>query len=177
MMFISGDKCALRAMEPNDASVLYVWENDRSLWSYSFTTTPFSNFVLEEFVQAAHQDIYANRQLRLMIVDSANEKIFGCVDLFDFDPRHQRCGIGIFVHADFRGQGIAADCLKLTLDYIFNTLLLMQVYAEVGEQNSASLRLFETNGFSRCGVKMKWHRSHLDKYENVVMMQCFNPAA
>jgi len=175
-MFISGHKCALRALEPADTEILYVWENDRQLWSYSFTTAPFSKFVLEEFVQSAHQDIYANRQLRLIITNPSGKETCGCIDIFDFDPRHNRCGIGIFVHSDFRGEGLAAESLQLALDYIFNTLLLKQVYAETSEQNTASLRLFESNGFTRCGLKLKWHRTNLDTYENVVMLQCFNPS-
>jgi diamine N-acetyltransferase len=174
-MFISGSNCALRALEPYDADTLYKWENDRSLWSYSFTNTPFSRFVLEEFAQAAHQDIYANRQLRLMICDLSAQSAMGCVDLFDFDPQHNRCGLGIFVQSAFRGQGIAAESLALTLDYCFRTLLLQQVYVEVSEQNTSSLKLFEANGFQRCGLKLKWHRSTMNHYENVVMLQCLNP--
>lgn len=162
-------------MEPADATSLYEWENDQSLWSYSFTNTPFSKFVLEEFAQAAHQDIYTNRQLRLIIIRLVDQTPMGCVDLFDFDPQHNRCGVGIFVHAHFRGEGIAAESLKLTLSYAFQTLLLQQVYSEVSELNTASLKLFETSGFKRCGLKLKWHRSAINQYENVVMLQCMNP--
>ena len=66
-MLLIGELIQLRAMEPADLNLLYRWENDTSIWSVSGTLAPFSRYVLEEFVSQAHQDIYTNKQLRLMI--------------------------------------------------------------------------------------------------------------
>ena len=62
-MFIESPLVYLRAIEPKDINVLYEWENDLKLWLVSFTQIPFSKFILEEFVNASHQDIYTNKQL------------------------------------------------------------------------------------------------------------------
>ena len=61
-MFIESPLVYLRAIEPKDINVLYEWENDLKLWPVSFTQIPFSKFILEEFVNASHQDIYTNKQ-------------------------------------------------------------------------------------------------------------------
>lgn len=170
-MFIKTDNCALRALEPSDANLLYVWENERALWSYSNTTVPFSKLVIEEFAQSAHQDIYANRQLRLMVMSLPEQLTIGCADLFDFDPFHLRCGLGIFIHEDHRGKGYAAAALKMLIEYVFDTLLLKQVYAEVSEQNTASLKLFLAGGFIQTGVKLNWHRVSETNFENLAVLQ------
>lgn len=88
----------LRALEPEDLECLYKWENDMDLWEVSDTLTPFSLFTLKKYIETCHLDIYTTKQLRLMIerVDT-NERI-GLVDLYDFDPYHQRAGIGIMIH-------------------------------------------------------------------------------
>ena len=114
-MQLVGELIQLRALEPSDLKLLYRWENDSAVWSVSGTLVPFSKFVLEEFVNQAHQDIYTNKQVRLMIdlkyvddEDSEDEvKCIGCVDLFDFDPKNKRAGVGILIanQAD-RGKGI-----------------------------------------------------------------------
>ena len=52
----------MRALEPIDADLLYKWENNQVLWPVSFTQIPFSKFILEDFVNASHQDIYTNKQ-------------------------------------------------------------------------------------------------------------------
>lgn len=170
-MFIKADTCALRALEPNDANLLYVWENDAALWSYSNTQQPFSKFILDEFASAAHQDIYANKQLRLMIESTKQNLTVGCVDIYDFDPFHRRCGLGIFIHAEQRGKGYAQQALAMVTTYCFTTLLLKQVYAEVSENNTGSLKLFVEAGFEQTGIKRNWHRVGDNSFENVILLQ------
>src|ERR1043166_7160915 len=87
---------SLRALEPSDIDLLYQWENDTDSWLVSNTTTPFSRFVLEQYIATAHLDIYTSKQLRLMVCNPENKAV-GCIDLFDFEPLHLRAGIGILI--------------------------------------------------------------------------------
>ena len=61
------DNIILRAPEPGDIDVLYLWENDPEIWQVSNTITPFSRYILEKYIENAHLDIYQVKQLRLMI--------------------------------------------------------------------------------------------------------------
>ncbi len=88
-MKLQGQQVLLRAIEPTDIDVLYQWENDVETWKVSNTQTPFSRFVLEQYITSAHDDIYTVKQLRLIICDVANKPI-GCIYLFDFDCTHLR---------------------------------------------------------------------------------------
>src|SRR6185436_12887613 len=103
-MQLIGELIRLRALEPSDVDLLYQWENDASVWSVSGTLAPFSKFVLEQYLASSHQDIYSNKQLRLMIDLSANNEEdepesrgIGCIDLFDFDPKNRKAGVGILI--------------------------------------------------------------------------------
>ena len=155
-MQLVGELIHLRALEPTDLNQLYKWENDSSIWSVSGTLVPFSKFVLEEFVTQVHQDIYTNKQLRLMIdlkyFDEADEdettRSIGCVDLFDFDPKNKRAGIGILIadKAD-RGRGYATEALHLIMDYGFEVLDLHQIYSNIRVENESSVSLFKRAGF------------------------------
>lgn len=175
-MFLKGHTVAIRALEPSDAEVLYKWENNRELWPVSLTQIPFSRFTLEEFVNAAHNDIYTNKQLRLMVDAADGKATIGTVDLFEFEPQHARCGIGIYIHGDHRRNGCASECIELVKNYCFTTLLLKQVYVHVNSSNTASLALFEKAGFEKNGFKKCWHRSGLSSYEDVWFMQLINDA-
>ena len=88
----------LRALEPEDLEYLYTWENNMDLWDVSDTLTPFSHFTLKKYIESSHKDIYSSKQLRLMIVRIEDKTPIGLVDLYDFDPYHQRAGIGIMIH-------------------------------------------------------------------------------
>jgi diamine N-acetyltransferase len=173
-MFLKGNTVALRALEPGDADLLYHWENDQDLWSVSFTQIPFSKFVLEEFVNAAHQDIYTNKQLRLMVQHIESGHTIGTVDLFDFEPRHLRSGLGIYITDAKRQQGCATEAIALAKHYAFNTLLLKQVYVHVNSSNAASLALFEKAGFEKSGLKKCWNRTGQQSYEDVWFLQCIH---
>lgn len=161
-------------MEPSDGDLLYDWENRLELWPVSYTQIPFSRFVLDEFVNSAHSDIYTARQLRLMVNACSNNETIGTVDLFEFDPQHARCGIGIYIHSSHRKGGCASECVQLIKQYAFSTLHLKQLYAHVNSSNSASLALFEKAGFEKSGLKKCWHRKGINDYEDVWFMQLIN---
>jgi diamine N-acetyltransferase len=170
-MFIKGETIFLRALEPDDVNTLYRWENDRKIWHLSNTQTPFSRYVLEQFLVNAHEDIYTNKQLRLIISDCKDEETVGAIDLFDFDPYHLRAGIGILVADEHRNKGYAFEALELLKEYAFSNLLLKQLYCNITVSASASLQLFEKSGFEKVGLKKGWNRISSDHYEDEWFLQ------
>lgn len=171
---LEGEKTVLRAMEPDDVDVLFRWENNTDIWEVSGTTAPFSKFVLQQFIDSSHNDIYMNRQQRLVIAKRQDQKTIGCVDLFDFDPRNRRAGIGILIAENSeRGKGFASDALQLTIKYCFKALDLHQIFANVLSDNVASLALFQKANFQLCGTKKEWVLSN-GIWKDEVMMQLIN---
>ncbi len=173
-MFLKGNTVTLRALEPSDADILYRWENDKTLWNVSFTQVPLSKFVLEDFVNASHNDIYTNKQLRLMIELNNEHKTIGIIDLFDFEPPHARCALGIYIHEDYRKSGCAYQSIELVKEYCFSILHLKQVFVHVTTTNIASIGLFEKSGFVKSGLKKCWHKTAINSYEDVWFLQCIN---
>jgi diamine N-acetyltransferase len=171
---IQNDEIILRAVEPNDVELLYDWENRMELWSVSNTLTPFSKAQLFRYVKNAALDMFQTKQLRLMI-DACNlhdrPLTVGMIDLFDYDPFHNRAGVGIMVNSEWRGRGVAASALQLFMTYAFNTLGLHQLYCHISESNAASIKLFESAGFRLVGVKQEWLKTSKG-YEDELMFQC-----
>ncbi len=173
-MFIQGKHIYLRALEPDDVDVLYKWENNRQIWHVSNTQTPFSRYVLEQFLVNAHEDIYTNKQLRLIISEVNKEEAVGAIDLFDFDPYHLRAGVGILIADEYRNKGYAFEALQLLKEYAFSTLLLKQLYCNVTASAEASLQLFEKCGFEKSGTKKLWNRVSSDLFEDELILQLIN---
>ncbi|WP_207432863.1 GNAT family N-acetyltransferase [Sabulibacter ruber] len=160
----------LRALEPSDLEFLYQFENDTSLWSVSLSVAPFSKDVLRQYLENAAADIYAARQLRLMICLQQESTVVGTVDLFDFDPMHRRAGVGIALAAPHRGQGYGAETLQILEEYAAQVLQLHQLYCSVSQENSTSLKLFRQAGFQEIGVRKEWLRT-AQGWQNVVEFQ------
>ena len=164
-MRLANEHVLLRAIEPSDIDLLYLWENDPENWKVSSTQAPFSRFVLEQYITSSHDDIYTAKQLRL-IVCSPNPspggeggRPIGSIDLFDFEPNHLRAGIGILIaDKSDRRKGYASEALKLLINYCFDILNLHQLYCNITTDNEASVLLFQKNGFMITGIKKQWVR-------------------
>lgn len=173
------EKIRLRALEPNDLELLYNWENDISIWKISNTYSPFSKYTLEKYLAEAHLDIFETKQLRLIIEksDDNSTKAIGAIDLFDFEPYHQRAGVGILIAEDAeKNKGYGKTSLELFLNYSFETLGLHQVYCNIAESNTNSLKLFKSLGFVEVGVKKDWIRNK-NGWENEILLQKINITA
>ncbi len=155
---IQGEKTWLRAMEPDDATLLYEWENDPAVWRYGATSQPLSLACIKNFVENSDLDIYQSRQFRLMIVDKQNRETVGCIDVFDFDPLHLHASVAVLVCEPFRGRGFASDALVAFTDFLFRTFSLHTLCATIADDNVASIRLFEGRGFRRVGIRPQWFR-------------------
>lgn len=171
---MNDETIVLRALEPEDLEYIYKWENDMDLWEVSDTLTPFSHFTLKKYIENAHRDIYTTKQLRLVIADKESGIPVGLIDLYDFEPFHQRAGLGIMIHdTENRKKGYATAAIRLMLDYCFETLGLNQVYCSVPSCNIASLNLFEKLGFIRTGYRKAWLKRGKN-WEDVVYFQILN---
>ncbi len=170
---MNGKKIKLRALEPGDLEALYQWENQEELWEISGTSTPFSKYVLQQFIETAQNDLYTNKQVRLIIEEIETKRTLGCIDLFEFNPKHKRAGLGILIAEEKdRKQGLGEAALLLMLEYCFETLNLHQVFANIGANNDASLKLFKKCGFVPCGIKKDWNESK-GQWNDEIMLQRF----
>jgi diamine N-acetyltransferase len=172
-MFLFGLKIFLRALEPSDVELLYQWENDPEIWKISQTLTPYSKYTLKQFIDSAKEDIFSSKQVRFMINLLHTKQTVGILDIFDIDFVNSRAGIGIIIDKNFRNQEIGAEAIELAINYLFKTLLFHQIYCNVLNSNSISLKLFEKCGFSVIGIKKDWTKMQTG-FEDVVMLQRIN---
>lgn len=156
MVTLKGEHIYLRALELEDLDFVYEIENDTSFWELSDTQSPYSRFLIKQYLENAQQDIFEAKQLRLAVCDKNNNTI-GLIDVFDFNFKNKRAGIGILIKSESdRFKGYGKEALELLVDYCFKTLHLHQVYANISESNLPSLNLFEGNGFKKIGLKKDW---------------------
>jgi diamine N-acetyltransferase len=170
MKTLKGKHIILRALEPEDLDFLYQIENNESFWEISHTQTPFSKYILKQYLENAHLDIYESKQLRFLIEEKSTKKQIGMIDLFDFNPQHKRAGIGILIHPDFERKGFASETLSILINYSFSHLKLHQLYANIISSNSKSLTLFKKHEFDKVGVKKEWILSE-GKFKDEVLFQ------
>lgn len=172
-MKLQGEHIYLRAIEPGDLDFLYELENNPELWEISGTSAPYSRHVLKQYLDNAHKDIFEVKQLRLCIC-TKDHKLLGLIDLFDYDPKNKRAGVGLVIsQSEDRFHGYGGEALGLVTDYAFEMLDLRQLYAHVGEGNAPSIHLFTKLGFKKAGTLEDWTRYGTD-FRNVLLFQKIN---
>ncbi|WP_282122466.1 GNAT family N-acetyltransferase [Algibacter mikhailovii] len=173
MMTLKGEHIYLRALEPEDLDFIHEVENEEAIWEISCTQTPYSKFLIKQYLENAHKDIYEAKQLRL-VISSHEHLTLGLIDLFDFDFKNKRSGVGILVkEPQDRLKGYGREALELLIDYCFTHLDLHQLYCNILESNAASIKLFSNQGFQQIGLKKDWNYVN-GSFKNEYLFQLIN---
>lgn len=157
-------------MEPEDLDVLYRIENDVELWDVGATNVPYSRYVLHDYIANASGDIYADRQVRL-IVEGPENTVVGLVDLTNFDPKHLRAELGLVVERPHRRKGIARRVLLNIEHYARTVLHLHQIYAVIAADNAAACSLFRAAGYDQVACLPQWIASDSGFRDAIVMQR------
>lgn len=159
-------RITLRALEIEDLDFLYEVENDRGLWGVGCTNVPYSRQMLIDYIVSASADIYADKQVRLIIEDAYHQAV-GIADLVNFDPRHLRAELGLVIKPEMQGRGYAQESIRQILDYAKQFLHLHQVYAIVSSKNEKAVRMLRATGFEGEKILKDWlfeGQEYIDAY-------------
>lgn len=172
--YFINDRIRLRAMEPEDLELICEMENDPQQWDISNFNVPYSRYVMKQYMENSQCDVFADKQLRMMIVRLEDGVAVGTIDICDFSPMHSHGEVGIMIRKEFRGSGYAKDALTLLCEYAFDFLYLRQLVAHIATDNEASLKLFGSCGFVQCGLLKDWLFVE-GTFKDVALLQCLRP--
>lgn len=157
----------LRAVEPEDADMMYEAENDEAAWAYSNYLAPLSRELLRQYALTYDADPLRCGQIRL-IIDYGVTPI-GILDIFDISPRHLRADTGIYLLPEFRGKGFASKALEAAKEYSRNRLGLHQLTATIAQSNATAMLCYEKAGFKPTGARPEWIRTP-DGYQDATIL-------
>ena len=167
---LSNGTVTLRALEPTDLEALYRWENDTALWAVSDTIAPYSRESLWNYLENYTGDLYAQRQLRLMVTLADDGTPAGTIDFLNFDPLNNRAELGLFIASELRGKGLGRQALELLTAYARDHLGLRELHVFIAIDNEVCLKLFEDFGYRRVGVLQSWVKRG-SNYRDVAILQ------
>lgn len=162
----------LRPMEPEDLSVLYQIESERSAWSVSSSGIPYSRYVLKQYLSAQPVDIFQSHELRLTIQDSESGNAVGVADLYGYCPVTLKAEVGIALLKQEERKGYAGKALVELQKIASGKLRMHQLYAYVKMSNERSLKLFQNAGFGIV-AKLKDWTYDCGAYHDVYLLQKF----
>lgn len=156
---LRGKRIMLRAAEPEDLDLMYLVENDTSLWSCGCANVPYSRFALRQFIEKTSNDINTDGQVRLVVALSENRDAIGFVDLQNYDLCHRRAEVGIVILPEWQRQGLGEEVLGILAKYASKHLFIHQLYALVSVTNTAAQALFAKAGYKKTATLQHWLRN------------------
>ncbi len=93
----------------------------------------------------------------------------GMLDMFDFDPYHNRTGVGMLIDSSCQEKGFGSQALELFIQYAFHFLKLKQIYCNIAEDNEKSLALFQKQGFRISGKLQSWLKTPEGWKDNYIL--------
>jgi diamine N-acetyltransferase len=162
----------LRVVEPHDAPLLLLWENNPQHWKVTDTEVPFSMQAILQLIDQ-QQQIRMTGQLRMMICLNETEEAVGAIDLYDVDFKNKNAAIGILIgDAINKKKGYAAESLVLMQEYAKNSLELYNLYCSIQADNEASIHLFEKIGFEKIGTRKEWFLIKGQRVDEILYQLC-----
>lgn len=169
---LKGKTVFLRSVEPSDAQLLLIWENDSENWKVTDTEVPFSLHGIHQLIEQ-QQQLRSTGQLRFMICASADGRSVGAVDLYDADFKNGKAAVGILIgNKEDRSKGYAGEALHLLVEYAREILGLYNLYCSVQSDNEASLGLFIKKGFRQVGIRNDWFLINGKRVDEVIFQLC-----
>lgn len=157
----------LRAVEPEDADMMYEAESDEAAWAYSDYLAPLSRELLRQYALTYDADPLRSGQLRL-IIENENTPV-GILDIFDISSRHLRADTGIYLLPDYRRKGLGVRSLELAKEYCRKRLGLHQLSATIAQSNATAKHCYEKAGFRPTGIRPDWLRTS-DGYQSATIL-------
>ena len=162
----------LRPVEPEDASLLVLWENNPDNWRVSGTEAPFSYHAIREYINSI-QNFRESKELRLIICLKETHQPIGTLDLFDANFKHGRAHIGILIADELeRGKGYAKEAIRSVIDYASESLDFYNLSANVLEDNLPSIKVFEDTGFELVGIRKEWFKDKSKRVNERIYQLC-----
>ena len=154
--FLDNGEIWLRAVEPEDAEIMWEVENDSEQWAQNGMSAPFSHKNLMDYALTYNADPFQAGQIRLIVSLKMDNTTVGIADLYEISAIHRHACVGIYILPEFRSKGFGSQVLGLLEDYAFRLLNLRNLGAKIMSGNESSIRLFSQKNYKLRGSVPGW---------------------
>jgi len=144
---------AIRNWKHEDLNSLILYANNIKVWNNlrNYFPHPYTEEVGKAWLDKVVDALPAVN----LAIDVDGQAVGGIGLILNGDVYIKSAEIGYWIGEEFWGQGITTEAVRLMTEYAFYYFDLVRLYAEVFENNKASMRVLEKNGYYLEGVRRK----------------------
>jgi [ribosomal protein S5]-alanine N-acetyltransferase len=155
---VAGDRFVLRAWELGDLPLVQEASSDDLIPLITSVPSAYSQEAGEAFVRRQWERASSGSGYPFVIVRVEDGRPVGNVGLWLKDLEAGRASVGYWVAGSARGQGVAADALRVVASWALGDLRIPRLQLYVEPWNVASQRTAERVGFQQEGLLRSWQQ-------------------
>lgn len=169
---LASDRVRLRPLEQDDLEHVVALHNDLAIKTLTLSwPLPVTRDACASWI-ASHTNVGDDAT---WVIASPAGDFWGIVRVFDLDRLSRHAEVGLYLHADARGQGVGQAALALVNAWAFDFFGLHRLEARILATNAPALQLFEQIGFAREGVQRE-REFRGAEYHDVVLLGMLAPS-
>ncbi|MFJ7211265.1 GNAT family N-acetyltransferase [Amycolatopsis sp. NPDC098790] len=148
---LEGELVRLRALEPEDAGKIHLWQSDPEVSRWMDNSHPRSLAQIRK--RAEERPVNSYESVVLGIETVAGGELIGIVDLRDALPEVGNAELDIYIGdpAYRNGGGYGTEALRLMCRYGFNSMRLHMITLWVVAENDRARHVYRKVGFAEDG--------------------------
>lgn len=146
------ERLRLRPFSDADADDLFALQSDAYVLRYWDSPPWTDRSSVARFMAGNLKMAEEGSGARVAIERTTDQAFLGWCTFNSWNPDFRSASLGFCLNKKSWGHGYATEAARVLLDWVFSTLDLNRVQAEVDTRNAASARVLEKLGFLREGT-------------------------
>ena len=143
----------LKKIEQQHLQDLYKIYNNKSVFEYCGITPKHNIQTVSKMIGHFERDYHKKSRIKWGIFRrNESDVLTGIIELMDFNQKVNMVTIGYYLAEKYWNKGIAAEAVQMLTSFLFETVLVNRIQAEVMPANEASKRVLTKNGFKKEGL-------------------------
>ncbi len=144
---LTGKKCFLSPMSPDDAEIYARWLNDMEVVRFLTMASSVINVGKERKIL---EELAGNHNYGIVTLE--DDKLIGTCGLVNMDSVNRSAEIGIFIgDKAYWHQGYGSEAMTLLMDYGFRYLNIHNIFLQVYSFNENAVECYRKLGFREVG--------------------------
>lgn len=143
----------LKKIEKEDVQELFaIYSNDKV---FEFCGIIPKHNIDTVYNMIGHFERDYNKKSRIkfgIFLKNESNKLVGIIEVMDFNQKVNMVTIGYFLAEEYWEKGIASEAVSILIKFLFETVDINRIHAEVMPANKASMRVLIKNGFIMEGL-------------------------
>lgn len=144
---LQGKNIYFKPLSINDAQEIHSFASDEDVSRFIGWQLMSSLKKTVEHIEGMLKQEAEGTYLYASIVLKQNNAIIGTAMIFNFNKESNHAEIGYVLNKDYWGRGYGTEIVNLLNSFVFYTLNLHKIHANIVDANIGSMRVLENNGY------------------------------